>query len=112
LCRCWWKNSCANKEVELRARRQTADPAKDQFQTHRQEMSADKSVMPTKIKVALYASGRADQQGHMSVLRQMRICQAAAAKAGWIVPANVSECKKKTTTLFGEGGRHPTRRNQ
>jgi hypothetical protein len=50
--------------------------------------------MPTNIKVAVYARGYPDQQTHKSVQKQLRVCRAAAAKAGWIVLVNVSECKK------------------
>ena len=58
--------------------------------------------MPTNIKVAVYARGYADQQGHKSVQNQLRVCRAAAAKVGWIVLVNVSECKKRTTASLGE----------
>jgi len=52
--------------------------------------------------VAVYARGYAEQQGHKSVHKQMRVCRAAAATAGWIVLVNVSECKKRTTTSLDE----------
>jgi len=68
--------------------------------------------MPTSIKVAVYARGQADQQDRKSVQRQMRVCRAAAAKAGWIVLVNVSKCKKQSTTPLDEGGRRPTSRRQ
>jgi hypothetical protein len=58
--------------------------------------------MPISIKVAVYARGYAEQQGHKSVHKQMRVCRAAAATAGWIVLVNVSECKKRTTASLGE----------
>lgn len=50
--------------------------------------------MPTNIKVAVYARGYPDQQTHKSVQKQLRVCRAAAVKAGGIVLVNVSECKK------------------
>jgi hypothetical protein len=54
--------------------------------------------MPTNIKVAVYTRGHADQQGRNSAQQQMRVCRAAAVKAGWIVLANVSERKKQLPT--------------